>query len=170
VTKQSDIKTSSFFVLISMLVLNFGWAGALRPEQTQTAKVRIVASLEEAAVRSPGPAVLVFFSLDCPVCWEELFEVRYMVEKHSIPIALVGISADSHEDLEPFLAKHAFFYPVVCDQARKLFRRFKVRLEPFIVVLDGERVIHQDNTAEPMDMRREKLKRCLLEITAKRPS
>ncbi len=96
--------------------------------------------------------------------------MRYMVEKNSIPIVLVGISADSREDLEPFLAKHAFFHPVVCDRGRELFRKFKVKLEPLTVVIDGGRVVHRDNTAEAMDIRREKLKRCLLEITAKRPS
>jgi len=136
----------------------------------RTDNVRIVASLEEAAGGSLRPAVLVFFSLDCPVCWEELFEVRYVVEKNSIPIAFIGISADSREDLEPFLAKHGFFYPVVSDQGRELFRKFRVRLEPFVVVLDGDRVIYQDNTAETMDVRREKRNRCLLEISAKRPS
>jgi peroxiredoxin len=158
------------FVLISVTILTAGRAAALRLGPTPTDEVRIVASLEEAAGSSLGPVVLVFFSLDCPVCWEELFEVRYIVEKNSIPIAFVGISADAREDLEPFLAKHAFFYPVVSDGGRVLFRQFRVKLEPLVMVLDGGTVIHRDNTAEAFNLRREKLQRCLLEISAKRPS
>jgi alkyl hydroperoxide reductase subunit AhpC len=153
-----------------MTVLNSGRAAALRPGPRPIDEVMIVGSLEEAAGRLAGPAVLVFFSLDCPVCWEEIFEVRYVIEKNSVPVALIGISADSRRDLEPFLARHAFFYPVVSDQGRELFRRFKVRLEPLVVVLEGGRVIHRDNTSEAMNLRREKRTRCLLEISAKRPS
>ena len=163
-------KSALLTVLSSVIMLDFGWAASPFLSPTSTDEVRIVASLEEAAGRLPGPAVLVFFSLDCPVCWEEIFEVRYVIEKNNVPVALIGISADSRRDLEPFLARHAFFYPVVSDQGRELFRRFKVRLEPFVVVLEGARVIHRDNTSEAMDLRREKLTRCLLEISAKRPS
>jgi len=163
-------KTAVSFVLYSVLMLNAGWAAVLRPGTAPTDGIRIVANLEEAAGGPVRLAVLVFFALDCPVCWEELFEVRYVTEKLSLPVALIGISAESAAELEPFLAKHAFFYPVVSDRGRELFRRFRVRLEPFVVVLDGDRVIYQDNTSEGMDTRRENLKRCLLEISAKRPS
>jgi len=157
-------------VLLGVIVLDFGGAAPREHGPMPVDEVTIVGSLEEAAGRRPGPAVLVFFSLDCPVCWEEIFEVRYVIEKNNIPVALIGISADSLGDLEPFLARHAFFYPVVSDQGRELFRRFKVKLEPFVVVLEGGRVIHRDNTSEAMDVRREKLTQCLLEISAKRPS
>ena len=157
-------------VLLYVIMLSSSQAASPNPIPIFGEEVRIAASLEDAAVAPHGPAVLVFFSLDCPICWEELFEARYMIEKNSIPIALVGISADSREDLEPFLGKHAFFHPVVCDRGRELFRKFKVKLEPLTVVIDGGRVIHRDNTAEGMDIRREKLKQCLLGITARRPS
>lgn len=159
-------KSPLLFVLLSVTVLGLRQP-QLRPEPCTSDEVRIVASLEEALGGSPGPAVLVFFSLDCPVCWEEIFEVRYVVEKYSIPIALIGISADSREGLEPFLAKHAFLYPVVSDPGRGLFRKFGVRLEPLVLVIDGGRVIYRDNTAEAMDLRRENLRRCLFEISKK---
>ncbi len=155
-----------FAALLNMALLSLGQT-VLGPETMPRDEVRIVASIEEALGVQPGRAVLVFFSLDCPVCWEELFEVRYVIEKNSIPIALIGISADSHVDLEPFLAKHAFFYPVVSDRGRKLFRKFGVRLEPLVLVIDGGRVIYRDNTAEAMDLRREDLRRCLIEIYKK---
>ncbi len=163
-------KMASCFVFYSVLMLNAGWAAAPRPGTAATDRIRIVASVEEAAGGPARLAVLVFFALDCPVCWEELFEVRYVIEKHGLGLAFIGISADSPAELEPFLAKHAFFYPVVSDRGRELFRRFRVRLEPFVVVIDGDRVVYQDDTSEGMDTRRENLQRCLLEISAKRPS
>lgn len=168
-------KTAGSVVFFSMIALyikmpDFGRPDASRIGPPPTDEVRIVASLDQAVGDSLRPTVLMFFSLDCLVCWEELFEVRYLIEKNSISINLVGISADSIGDLEPFLAKHAFFYPVVSDPGRELFRRFNVRLEPRVLVLDGGRVIYRDNAAEAMDARREKLKRCLLEISAEPPS
>lgn len=141
-----------------------------QPGPYPAGQAQIVGTLEEAVRRQDGPAVLVFFSLDCHVCWDELFEVRYLVEKLSGPIAFVGISADSQEALEPFLAKHGFFYPVVCDQGRALFRKFKVRLEPLTVVIDGGQTIHRDNQAEAPAVRRARTRQCLLEISSKRPS
>jgi peroxiredoxin len=133
-------------------------------------EVRIFSSLEEASRGTRGPLVLVFFSLDCPACWEELFEVRYVVLKNSIPIDIIGISADTRDELEPFLDKHAFFMPVVSDPRRELFRRFCVRLEPVVVVLESGRILYQDSTADNLDSRREKLRQCLLEIASRPPS
>ena len=164
-------RTASAFVFLSIMIMASTEASAAPVEdRLPAAKVRIVSSLEEVSGLPAAPAVLVFFSLDCHVCWEELFEVRYILEKNGVPIALIGITADSREDLEPFLAKHAFFYPVVSDPRRSLSRRFKVKLEPLTVVIEGGRVVHRDNTAESLEKRREKLERCLLEISAGRLS
>jgi peroxiredoxin len=159
-------KVAATVVFISM-GLSFAAVG-FAPPLFQAA--RISSSLEEVTCGSPRPAVLVFFSLDCPVCWEELFEVRYFVQKNSIPIDFIGISADAREELEAFLDKHAFFTPVVLDKSRELFRRFRVKYEPAVVILEGGSVLYQDNPAEGLDIRRDKVRRCLLEIAGRRPA
>jgi peroxiredoxin len=163
-------KVAAAVVFMSMGMWNVGWCIAMGSEPRPCEEVRIFSSLEDATRRSPRPVILVFFSLDCPACWQELFGVRYMVEKNSVPIDFVGVSADTRDELELFLEKHAFFTPVVLDRGRGLFRRFRVKLEPAVVILEGGRVLYQDNTAEDMDSRRDKVRRCLLEIAARRPS
>lgn len=83
--------------------------------------------------------MLVFFSVDCYVCWEDLFEMKFFVEKNRLPVRVVGITKDPAKDVVSFLMKYSFSSPVVCDRKKELFRKFKVDLEPFIIiVLNGE--------------------------------
>ena len=153
------------FLIVFILGLSMSLRIAAAVEEEQT--VTIVRSLEEAANRPERPLLLVFFSLECQVCWDELFEMRYFLEKNSIPVDLVGISADREEDLRPFLAKYGFFRPVVADREKALFRKFKVRQEPFQVVLDREAVVLLDDTSQDFYARRDKVKQCLLEIASR---
>jgi peroxiredoxin len=130
---------------------------------------RVVSSLAEAAPDPQRPLVLVFFSLDCPVCWEELFEMRYFIQKHSLPVDLVGVTMDKARDLEPFLRKYSFFHPVVSDRQRELYRRFKVRLEPATVIIQHGRILYRDGPVENYFARREKAQKCLLGIAFRSP-
>jgi peroxiredoxin len=134
---------------------------------TEDEKVRIFSSLEEAAPRPERPLLLVFFSLECHPCWDELFEMRYFLEKNSIPVDLVGISAEPEEALGPFLTKYAFFHPVVSDRRKALFKYFKVRLEPFCVILNRGSILYQDDTSQDFFVRRDEVKRCLFEIASR---
>lgn len=134
---------------------------------TKEETVKIFSSLEEAVPRPVRPLLLVFFSLECHICWDELFEMRYFLEKNSIPVDLVGISREPEEELRPFLSKYAFSYPVVSDRGKTLFRRFKVRLEPFRVILNQGSVLYEDDSSQDFFVRREKVKRCLVEIASR---
>lgn len=151
------------------IVLLFGFMMSQLAAATVTREetVRIFGSLEEAAGRPERPLLLVFFSLECHVCWDELFEMRYFLEKNSIPVDLVGISPEPEGELRPFLAKYGFFHPVVSDRGKALFRRFHVRQEPFRVILDREAVLFLDDTSLDFFVRRDKVKQCLLEIASR---
>lgn len=140
------------------------WAENRLPFQ---ASQRIFFSLEEAVPAPARPILLVFFSPDCHVCWEELFEMRSFLQILSIPIDIVGISADPREELEAFLAKYGFSGPVVCDRARRLYRRFGVKLEPYRVILKGNEVVYADDYDIDFFLRRERVKQCLLELVSK---
>jgi len=126
--------------------------------------VKIFNSLEEAVQRPARPLLLVFFSLECHLCWDELFEMRYFLEKNAIPVDLVGVSHEPEEELLQFLSKHAFSYPVVCDRGKTLYRRFKVRLEPFRVILNQGSILYLDDSSQDFFARRDKVKQCLIEI------
>ena len=138
---------------------------AARP---QDGTVKIFRSLEEAVPQLERPLLLIFFSLDCPVCWEELFEMRIFLENNSIPVDLVGICREAEEELRPFLSKFAFFYPVVSDRRKALFRKFRVRLEPFRVILAPDlSILYEDDMGQDFYLRRDEVKRWLLLIASR---
>ncbi|MBP1768150.1 MAG: AhpC/TSA family [Candidatus Aminicenantes bacterium] len=156
-------KICPLIVLIFGLLMSLQIPAAVEVEKT----VRVFRTLEEAAGRPERPLLLVFFSLECHVCWDELFEMRHFLEKNCIPVDMVGVSSDREEDLTPFLAKYGFFHPVVSDREKTLFRRFKVRQEPFRVVLDRETVVFLDDSSQDFFARRDNVKQCLLEIASR---
>ena len=156
------IKNAVLIVLAACL-LNSS-LGQLMPNDDN---VKIFVTLSEAAPRPERPILLLFFSLACHICWEELFEMKHFIEKNIIPVDLIGISCEPEDELRPFLSKYAFFRPVISDRAKALYRRFGVRLEPYRVVLEGDRILYRDETAEDFFVRRERAKRCLLEIASR---
>lgn len=129
--------------------------------------IKIFATLSEAAPRPARPLLLIFFSLDCHVCWGELFEMKHFIENNDLPVDLIGITCEPEEELRPFLGKFSFFSPVVADRTKVLYRRFRVWLEPDRVILDGERVLYRDDRSKDFLVRRDQAKRCLLEIACR---
>lgn len=128
-------------------------------------ETNIFFSLGEAVPEPEAPVLLVFFSLDCHVCWDDLFEMRYFIERNRIPVTLVGVTKDSPVAVDAFLRKYSFFHPVVCDQRKELYRRFKVSLEPYKVIFDNGRVLYQDDDYAEFSERLEKAKECLRDMT-----
>ena len=133
----------------------------------EKARIKIVRTLEEALPGPGWPVVLVFFSASCPVCWDDLFEMKTMVEENNFPVKLVGVSADRPEDLETFLRKYSFSDPVVSDRRREIHRRFQVQAAPFKLLLRDNNVLYRDDILQNPKTQRERLKRCLLEMTSK---
>lgn len=146
----------------------------LLPAQSSAARSQagpygIFSSLEEVAGYQERPLVLVFISLTCHVCWEELFEMKDFVEKMALPVNLVGVSAESRERLESFVRRYSFSYPVIEDRNKTLFRRFRVRLEPFVVVLNSKgEVFHLDDPILDFEARRDINKKKILELVEKK--
>ena len=126
--------------------------------------VRICASLDEAAPSGSGPVLLVFFTIECSVCYEELFESRYVIDKGRWPVAVVGVAIDLRDDLQAFLEKHAWTSPVVLDRRKALFRKFKVDAVPFKVLLAGTEAVYRDDPYLGPDARREELTKCLTRL------
>ena len=138
-------------------------AGFAAPD-AGTVPVRICDRLEEAAPPGGGPALLVFFSTECPVCYEDLFEARYLVDRGRWPVTVVGVAGGRREDLRVFLEKHAWTGPVVLDRRRALSRRFDADAAPFKVLLVGRDVAYRDDPYRAPEERREALERCLTRL------
>jgi hypothetical protein len=131
-------------------------SGASTPED-----VRICAGLDEAAPPGTGPVLLVFFTTDCPVCYDDLFEARYLVDNGRWPVTVIGVTSGRRDELTRFLEKHAWALPVVLDKRRALIRRFKVNAVPFKALLVGSETIYTDDPYVGLEARRKELERCL---------
>ncbi len=126
--------------------------------------VRICGSLDEAAPPGSGPVLLVFFSIECPVCYEELFESRYLIDEGRWPVAVIGVSLALRDDLQAFLEKFAWTSPVVLDRRKVLFREFHVDAVPSTALLIGKETVYRDDPYLGPEARREELKKCLTRL------
>jgi hypothetical protein len=123
--------------------------------------IRICRTLEEAVPPGTDAVLLVFFSTDCPVCYDGLFESRYAVDEGGWPVKVVGVYSGSADSLRSFLEKYGWTLPVVLDRRKSLARKFRVDSVPDRVLLvAGEPVYRDDPRADPA-RRREDLARCL---------
>ena len=149
--------SQGFPILTAAALLAAGLAGpALEPLD-----VRICANLDQAAPPGSGPVLLVFFSIECPVCYEELFEARYFIDEGRWPVAVVGVSLALHDDLRVFLEKFAWTEPVVLDRRKVLFRKFGVDAVPAKVLIMGAETVYRDDPYLGTRARQEELTRCL---------
>jgi hypothetical protein len=151
---------SGFPVLTAAALIVSGLAaGTDRPVD-----VRICSSLGEAFPSGHGPVLLVFFSIECPGCYDDLFEARYLVDKRRWPVDVVGVSLALRDDLEAFLEKHAWTSPVVLDRRKVLFRKYKVDAVPLKVLLVGTEPVYRDDPYLGPEARREELTQCLTRL------
>ena len=142
-------------------------AGLAAAADRGAAEVRICAGLEEAAPAGSGPVLLVFFSTDCPVCYDDLFESRYLVDRNGFDVAVVGVYSGRREDLRVFLEKYGWALPVVLDRRKVLFRKFKVDAVPYKALLLGTEAAYRDDPRRDLAGRREELERCLTRLFAR---
>jgi peroxiredoxin len=136
-------------ILVLAVLAAAAFAG---PEEEKTAAIRT--RLEDALTENGGPALLVFFATDCVSCYEDLFEMRYLVDKNAWPVSIVGIASGIREDLEVFLKKYAWPFPVVWDRKKAVFKRFGVRNAPFKLLLVGGEVFYRDDPYQEHGRRR----------------
>lgn len=136
-------------------------AAGLQGPVSRPSAAHICSGLDEAAPPGTGAVLLVFFSIECPVCYEELFESRYLIDRGGWPVAIVGVALDLRDDLQTFLDKHAWSAPVVLDRRKTLFRKYKVDAVPFKTLLLGTEAVYRDDPYLGPDARREELVRCL---------
>jgi hypothetical protein len=139
-------------------------AAALSAAPGHRSRVRICGTLEEAVPAPQRPVLLVFFSIDCPVCYDDLFEARYLIDRGGWPVAVVGVFSGLRDDLRSFLEKYAWTLPVVLDRKRILFKRFKVDAVPYKALLAGGDAVYRDDPYKDCGGRREELQKCLRQM------
>jgi len=121
-------------------------------------------SLEEALRADGRPCLLVFFSTDCEVCFDDLLEMNYFVDRNALAVRVIGISGDTAADIAKFAAKHSLKCPLIRDERGRIRRRFRVDDVPYKVVFDGGRERYRDDVYQGFDERRRRAEACLLAI------
>jgi hypothetical protein len=127
-------------------------------------EVRICRTLEEAAPPGPGAVLVVFFSTDCPVCYDGLFESRYVIDKGGWPVTVVGVYSGPEDELRTFLEKYAWTLPVVLDRRKSLARKLRVDIVPDRVLLAAGELVYRDDPRADPARRRKDLTKCLNEV------
>lgn len=150
----------SFPIFTAAALFVAGLAGAAG----KPVEVRICSTLDEAAPPGSGHVLLVFFATECPVCYDDLFESRYLIDKGGWPVAVVGVTIGLRDDLQVFLEKHAWTAPVVLDRRKALFRRFRVDAVPYKVLAIGSEAVYRDDPYHGPETRRQELVKCLTRI------
>jgi hypothetical protein len=148
---------------LALLVL----ATALFTVSQAGVEIRIFPTLEEAAGSAGGPVLLVFFSTDCPSCYDDLFEARHLVEKGGFAVAVIGVFSGPKDTLRAFLEKFAWTLPVVLDRRKTLFRKFGVDMVPYKALLSGGKTIYRDDPYKEAGRRREELEKCLRKMCSR---
>ncbi|MGA2362233.1 MAG: TlpA disulfide reductase family protein [Candidatus Aminicenantales bacterium] len=143
----------------ALFVLALG--AALLTASPADVEVRICLSLEEATGQAGRPVLLVFFSTECPSCYDDLFEARYLVEKAGFDVTVIGVFSGPRDRLRAFLEKFAWTLPVVLDRRKALFRKFRVDMVPYKALLSGGEAVYRDDPYKDYGRRREDLERCL---------
>jgi len=139
----------SLVVLCLLVLLGQGFA--------HNKKGQVLPDLESIVNPSNMPVLLVFFSIACPYCYDELFEMKSWIERQPIDVLLVGVACESAAGLEGFLDKYSFSYPVINDVKMKIHRKLKAH-SPYKIVLVNGQVAYRDDNREDIPTRREKAK------------
>jgi hypothetical protein len=150
----------SFPVLTTVALCAAGLAGT----PAWPVDVRICSSLDEALPQTTAPALLVFFSTDCPVCYEELLEARFLLDRGGWPVAVVGVTIARRDELQAFLEKYVWTSPVVLDRRKAVFRRYNVHEIPYKVLIAGTETVYRDDPYLGNEARRKELAQCLTRL------
>lgn len=104
-------------------------------------------SIDEAK-KDASSEVVVFLSLDCPICidmLDELDSIQKICTVNQITFkALVPASCGTkQEDYEVFINKFNPSFPIAIDSSNQLVRKLKAKITPEIFLIKGRKVLYR---------------------------
>lgn len=94
---------------------------------------------------SEKPILLIFFSMDCSVCFKQLLTANLHFDKFSNKIDIYGITRDDPESLKQFRVKYNIKFPLVYDKFAKFHKKFKINNVPMRVLIKEKKIIYKDD-------------------------
>lgn len=99
--------------------------------------------------------VLDFFATWCGPCVAEMPHIRKLADEYAARgVTFVSISPEEREVVERAVHRFGLSHPVVADPDNKIFRKYRVRQLPTVVVVDDKGEIRALGVEDPTDLDR----------------
>ncbi len=114
------------------------------------------ASLNLDDFKDKGPLMMVFWATWCPVCKEEIPQIKKIADEFGPRgLAVVGVNVgvnDSPRKMAAYKKKYNLDYPVAFDKGSRVTKTFGVVGTPTIMILDKRGVVRYRSAAVPDDL------------------
>lgn len=112
--------------------------------------------LSLADFKGKQPVMLVFWATWCPICREELPQVKKIAEQFGPKgLSVVGVNVgvnDSPRRAKAYRDKYGIDYPLAFDEGSEVTRAFGVAGTPTVLILDKQGIIRYRDAAVPKDL------------------
>lgn len=100
-----------------------------------TESKNIYDSIESIEINNNKTVILCFFSSGCSACYNTLLDLRLHLYDNPEAFELIGITTDLREDIENFIKRFSFTYPIINDYKLVLHKKFKAINFQGVIVL-----------------------------------
>ena len=112
--------------------------------------------LELTDFKGERPLMLVFWATWCPICREEVPQIKQIVKQFEPQgLSVVGINVginDSPRRVKAYRDKYAIDYPLAFDKGSRVTRAFGVTGTPTVLILDKQGIVRYRDAAVPENL------------------
>lgn len=94
---------------------------------------------------SKKPLLIIFFSVDCRMCYEPIVKANLFYDKIINKMEILGVSRDEMERIKYFRVKYDIKFPLIYDKFAKYHKKFQVKVIPQRVLIKENRIIYKDD-------------------------
>ena len=128
----------------------------------------VLSSLEEVLPRDGTPALIVFFSVSCPSCFDDLLEMIHFVKKNGLPVRSSASAGTRMLTSRAFMEKYSVGCSVVRDnrgKAPQTIRRGPRALQDRPAAATA--VLYRDDDYLEFSERRRRAGQCLIDLAGR---
>lgn len=95
--------------------------------------------------KSKKPILIIFFSVDCRICYQQILNVNKSYYKIIHKIRIFGVTRDDMESIKNFKVKYDIKFPLIYDKFGKYHKKFSVKVIPHRILIKENRIIYKDD-------------------------